>query len=337
MPDALSKTVPIWIAVLNRLLFPDQQDSHDPQTPTQVISRSEHAQIDGLLSSFVANVSSLELDVDSLRAALRGKPMKPVWVTPNHSPIMVPTRGSVWNLVVLCTASNETSASQHTLAGYVQGAADDSEAWAHGLFPTLFWEHNNLLLSAAEDDLPEVIKMLISNCADESAVDRAITPIKSATGIWIGTNAAAEIAYTDFDVLVSCSRKPSELLARNLEGRYLHFACTTGKVGSRQLRAQLPKLQILKKLFFQKMRILVACPTGKDLSVGVALATICLFCKDDGSLCLSYCQPRLDKQIIRQRLSWITISMPEASPSRATLQSVNDFVLGHQWADQAAK
>jgi tRNA A64-2'-O-ribosylphosphate transferase len=40
-------------------------------------------------------------------------------------------------------------------------------------------------------------------------------------------------------------------------------------------------------------------------------------------------QPELymDKQFIRQRLAWIITSKPDANPSRATLQSVNAFLL----------
>ncbi len=42
MPDALSKTVPIWCAVMNRLLL--KEDALDPGlfTPQAFISRSEH-------------------------------------------------------------------------------------------------------------------------------------------------------------------------------------------------------------------------------------------------------------------------------------------------------
>lgn len=53
MPDALSKTVPIWCAVMNRLLFPEMPESHLLQTPSCVVGRSEHAQIEAELGSFV--------------------------------------------------------------------------------------------------------------------------------------------------------------------------------------------------------------------------------------------------------------------------------------------
>lgn len=56
MPDALSKTIPIWCAVINRLLFEDMHESHKLSTPKDVVGASEHAQIETLLQEFVDNV-----------------------------------------------------------------------------------------------------------------------------------------------------------------------------------------------------------------------------------------------------------------------------------------
>ena len=53
MPDALSKTVPIWCAVLNRVLFPDDAITHQLHLPPQCVSASERAQIESRLDSFV--------------------------------------------------------------------------------------------------------------------------------------------------------------------------------------------------------------------------------------------------------------------------------------------
>ena len=53
MPDALSKTVPIWCAVLNRLLFKDDWEMQNLQTPQWAVGASEHAQIEERLDEFV--------------------------------------------------------------------------------------------------------------------------------------------------------------------------------------------------------------------------------------------------------------------------------------------
>lgn len=53
MPDALSKTVPIWCAVMNRVLFPEMRDAHTLHTPPRVVGASEHAQIEERIDGFV--------------------------------------------------------------------------------------------------------------------------------------------------------------------------------------------------------------------------------------------------------------------------------------------
>ena len=56
MSDALSKTIPIWCAVINRLLFREMPASHKLLAPKEVLGASEHAQIEALLDGFVDNV-----------------------------------------------------------------------------------------------------------------------------------------------------------------------------------------------------------------------------------------------------------------------------------------
>ena len=56
MPDALSKTIPIWCAVINRLLFREVPESHRLLTPKAVVGASEHAQIEALLDGLINNV-----------------------------------------------------------------------------------------------------------------------------------------------------------------------------------------------------------------------------------------------------------------------------------------
>ena len=56
MPDALSKTIPIWIAVINRLLFPDTPEEHCLRTSTEIVGPSEHSQIEAKLDGLVGDV-----------------------------------------------------------------------------------------------------------------------------------------------------------------------------------------------------------------------------------------------------------------------------------------
>lgn len=54
MPDALSKTIPIWCAVMNRLLFGDKDQAIRLHTPTTVVAPSEQSQIESRLDEFVS-------------------------------------------------------------------------------------------------------------------------------------------------------------------------------------------------------------------------------------------------------------------------------------------
>ena len=328
MPDALSKTVPIWIAVLNRLLFPEDLEAAELRTPEDVVSRSEHARIQDRLGDFVLEAESLQLDKRSLGGAIGGRPLQPVWVTPVTAlPASIPER-SDRNIVVLCTASGRTS-SERSVSDYVQGAADDSESWAFGLEAEMFWRHNEQLLAASEDDLPELIQSLLAR-SNSPAEARKPVLIKPTTNIWISNNAAAALDHTDFDFIVSCSERPIEALVQRMKSRYLHLSCTTGKVGSRQLRTELQKLQPRLNDLPPSSRILVSCYSGRDLAIGAALTLICLCCAKDRAMrsADSNSATRLNKATIKHRLSWIMVSMPDATPSRATLQSVNAFLLG---------
>ena len=62
MPDALSKTVPFWCCVINQAVFGEK---HELFTPPQVVSESEHAQMERRIDSFVQQflVSVLTPDI----------------------------------------------------------------------------------------------------------------------------------------------------------------------------------------------------------------------------------------------------------------------------------
>ncbi|TKA78043.1 hypothetical protein B0A55_02133 [Friedmanniomyces simplex] len=308
MPDALSKTVPIWIAVLNRLLFPQESGYHVLHTPSDVVSPSEHSQIEARIPAFVESLRELSIDANRLWSTLV-KPMRPVWITP---------------------ASNRMSEGSHNVSNYVQGAADDSESWALGLGPDTFWANTDLLMTTPESELPPLIEGIVSETSEITSM-RPPTLIKPSNSIWVANNAGAEMMYAGFDVVICCSVSASTVLAKALNDRYIHLASSTGKNGSRQLRTELPKLQILPTMLFPDSKILVTCETGRDLAVGVALAILCSLYGSDSTLRLQSTGERpghMSKTLIKHRLSWIMVSMPDAAPSRATLQSVNAYLMG---------
>lgn len=56
MPDALSKTVPIWCAVINRALFPSDTAYHPVQFPPNFLGASEESQIEHRIDDFVKSL-----------------------------------------------------------------------------------------------------------------------------------------------------------------------------------------------------------------------------------------------------------------------------------------
>ena len=59
MPDALAKTIPIWAVVVNRLLFPNRTGHHRLHTSPDIVSRSEHSQIEAKLDAFLQHAQVL--------------------------------------------------------------------------------------------------------------------------------------------------------------------------------------------------------------------------------------------------------------------------------------
>lgn len=252
MSDAMSKTVPIWACVWNRVLFPDHQSGQhlELQTPGDVVSKSEHAQIESRVQGWVEDLKRLGIDLDGLRKKLNGRPMRVSWQRPGDE---MPTEDD-WsesndaNLIVLCTASNQTSNDTSATSDYVQGAADDPESWSLGLDATMFWKHRKELIAASEDELPQLIGEIVANARQnvDTVVPRAIKPTSN---LYVGTNAATATTSGDFDFIISCTTKPDEALLKAMRDRYINLRLPEGKIGSRILRTELLKLEtILPKI-----------------------------------------------------------------------------------------
>ncbi|MCJ1282966.1 hypothetical protein MMC26_002293 [Xylographa opegraphella] len=341
MPDALSKTVPVWCAVMNRLLFPENTESHVLRTPPSVVGRSEHSQIEARLDGFLENLKGLKLDVGGLRAKLQ-KPLRVGWITqaspqalPSSDPLCDPT----YHPVLCCTASRHEASSGTWTDGYIQGAGDDSEGWSTGLTPTAFWQNLSPLLSASQEE-GDILELLTISNAKESMLSSvsqptAIYPGNSKWPLFIGRlEVLQSSASIDMDGIITCDQDMIQVLpvATNIGGRppLLHLGSHTGKLGSRTLRDQLPRLKpFIKQIASQTQhpRLLFACSTGRDLSVGVALTVLCIYFNDDGMFVSATSPEPITKDIVRRRLSWIVASKHDANPARATLQSVNAFLM----------
>lgn len=333
MPDALSKTVPIWCCVLNRALF---EGVHQLHTAPQAVSESEHAQIERRIDGFVREFLDIcKPDVEVLRNKIR-RPMRPIWVTQTSSIPEAPPTFTDFHPIVLCTASRRVNGAEGSEGGYIQGAADDHEAWSQGLTPVLFWNHRDQLLNTNEDDLPGLIKKLLE---EETASDAAPILVKPTSSLYIST--FQNLNTSPFDVVISCGPGPLQIPKSGPRPRYLHLQCQTGKLGSRDLRTQLKRLPILEAWLppnpsTTNKKILICDTTGKDLAVGTALAILCMYADPSGTLTfLPHTCAKIDKKTIKQRLAWLTTTHPTLNPPRATLQSVNAWLMPNP-SDSAA-
>jgi tRNA A64-2'-O-ribosylphosphate transferase len=334
MPDALSKTIPIWCSVINRFLFPDQNDFQQFYTPPQVVSESEHAQIAALLPRFLVALQALEISAQIYKSHI-SKPLRPIWITPDSQ--LTPTKEvfAEFHPIICCTVSRRVTGGELSEGGYIQGAGDDTENWAYGLTPAVFWANNGAMLSTPEPELPDLIVSLVQHAVDSPDICGELARcIKPTSCLFVSTLSAAEDLQTSTNtfkiLLLPNATKESAWVTSSTK---LDVGLGSHKLGSRNLRAALPVIiDFARKVILsgnpEDRHVLIACESGKDLSIGVALALLCLFFDADGNP-LNEDSPtaQVDKAFIRRRLGWISTCMPDAHPSRATLRSVNSYLM----------
>ena len=358
MPDALSKTIPTWCAVLNCALFPDDPASHTLHVPPSAVSASEASQIETRLPEFVDSFRALAIDVAPLREKLK-KPLRPVWITQedylslpdddddddddpkSRLGLITEEITSTFHPVVCCTSSRRvvgTGAEIGEAGGYIQGAGDDTENWALGLTAPVFWRHKDRLLATPEGELPELIGELIK--ADEEEKKRSAEAAevrRVAPGVYVGTLAAAgQLAMKGGACVVTLVPRVTEKETWVKSPAWLEVGLGKTKVASRMLRDALPQICEFVSRYLGKpraggeegeKRVVVLCESGKDLSVGVALAVYSWCFDAAGNVRPDGERESFNKTAIRVKLGQIVTAVPDANPSRATLQSVNSYLM----------
>ncbi|GAC96235.1 tRNA a64-2'-O-ribosylphosphate transferase [Pseudozyma hubeiensis SY62] len=177
MPDALSKTIPIWCAVLNqasrrRFGCPREcEEGFQLGTPKWMIPPTEHDQIRARIDDFVESLLDSDLEVPKL-----DRPLRPVFVTPQTElDTLQGSDRSGCTPIVLVSASRFVSDSADIETGttkgseragrdfvYVQGAGDDHENWARGLTPDVFWKHQAQLLQCEKAQLEALVDSIVA-------------------------------------------------------------------------------------------------------------------------------------------------------------------------------
>lgn len=185
--------------------------------------------------------------------------------------------------------------------GYIQGAGDDSEGWSHGLSAAVFWQHRQELLAASEEETPGLISHYMT-LDQENAATQDVAVRIGTTNVYVGTSEHLA-QQTSYDAMLICkdsTKRTSEMEERlELRPLILYLKCGQGKLGSRALRTQLPKIvPFLTALPATSPRILCTCPTGRDLAIGVALAVLCLFYDENSESIQLYHKNSLSRSAI---------------------------------------
>ncbi|KAF9073544.1 initiator tRNA phosphoribosyl transferase [Rhodocollybia butyracea] len=341
MPDALSKTVPIWCAVVNRALLlrhpqtPREDWDISLHTPPGTVSSQEHSQIVPLLDEWAKALNESSYVLPNLTL-----PLRPIWITPSSSSFPKFSANKRIFLPIICV-----SASQQVKEGfdrrtggfvYIQGSGDDHELWGMGLTPDIFWRNRERLLSADRSDLETVVASCVAASSQQENVARCPSAIGRVRGRLMVCSTSelivdpqgklsvmAKEGLDDVALLViSCKEECSKECD-------LHIATLAGKKGQVHfLQVVLPRsMSFIRKHLCMGMRVCIGCDTGKDMSVGVAIAALQRFFDDEGNFAETDSDIMADKQSIRMRLEWIISERPEANPSRNTLKRVNEFLL----------
>ncbi|KAJ7725650.1 initiator tRNA phosphoribosyl transferase [Mycena maculata] len=326
IPDALSKTVPIWCAVVNRAvlqLFPDKTGwDTNLYTPPGAVSSQEHDQIEQRLDAWAVALANSSYDLPNLRL-----PLRPMWITPASSSFPVHTRTFV---PILCLSASkqvqdgvERRSSGFT---YIQGSGDDHELWGMGLTPDMFWTHRGAILNASRAQLPTLVASIVA-AQSVVHVGRPATPIEKIHGrVLVCANSDLPSGWDPNIGYVVVGAGPlSQLGGTTLP--ILRIETWEGKKGQIQfLQDVLPRsTDFIRSLLLAGRRVCVSCDTGTDMSVGIALVALQKFFDDSGDVVERV--ENVNKHSIRIRLEWIITSRPEANPSRTTLKRVNEFLL----------
>lgn len=224
----------------------------------------------------------------SLRGNLK-KPLRPVWITQQEPFPALPKNGR-YQHIICCTASRRIDGAEMSEGGYIQGAGDDSEGWSHGLTPVMFWQSKEQLMTTSEEELPEMIQQLIAK-EQANKVGVSTVVVRPTNLVHLGVLNANKNLGNGFSCRIICGIPRLEIETSKMEEeehatRTLYLDCGSGKLGSRALRTELQRLQPFMKSALSKEgqpTILLACSTGRDLSVGVALAVLSLYFADDGT------------------------------------------------------
>ncbi|BGP36497.1 tRNA A64-2'-O-ribosylphosphate transferase [Rhodotorula kratochvilovae] len=353
-PDALSKTVPLWCATLNRarvLLLPPAPENSSVwaaeweeqgrlYTSPQAVGRSEHAQIEVKIEGWAKDLASSAYDLAALKALDR--PLRPFFVSPSSTLSDSPAAAFTSCYPVVCASASKLAEEADGLERalgftYVQGSGDDHEAWSKGLTPPVFWEHADEILSASRKDIDEVIARIhaasladLSSLSISSGAPSAVEIRSTGLSLRFAISPDEPVPEGTTAITVGASKAPAGASPT-------HLVAKPGKAGYNTFFAPAfldPALALAREKLCAGEKLLVQVQRGEaqseanDLGVALVLLLLARLYTDEAVLLdASAPPPPVSKDLIRTRLQWVLEVFPTVNPSRAVLNRVNEFAM----------
>lgn len=301
LPDSLSRTIPIWCAVLNRMAVRYRRDlglpdsTHwdvDLHTPGTVISQEEHDTLSHRIEEHCHVLYNCRAIVDPLWfVTTLQKPLRPTWIMslqPNEN-----IEESVFHIVCVNCSEYHPNRCWKERFWYTPGAADDHESWGRQLIPKLFWENVTTILDPTHDDdaVDATMDRIVTanSIQHDIAEDSELHPmgdydaIGQQTGLYIGTRRAGRPprCWDLFDAILNVTNMEYPDIYPVPDGHvYLQLPVKEGKRDKIELEKWLPVGIVFCINQLQNQRkVLIHCAQGKDRSIAVAMAVILCCCE----------------------------------------------------------
>ncbi|GMM32218.1 tRNA A64-2'-O-ribosylphosphate transferase [Martiniozyma asiatica (nom. inval.)] len=365
-PDSLSKTIPIWCSVLNKL----NNDNVPWQLncPMPTVSKYERERILDLLPDMLDNVKKVRLEIN-----VHGF-FKPLFVCPLVSGDQLNDEGTiksdsqeydntyfpipntfsnfpmlasyVTNLVeagtipVICAMSSKKVSDGWDKSrgfSYVQGAGDDHELWSRGLTPSIFWQNQNVF------SVKELLKL------DDEQVDRLVDKIVN--GSTVGNN-LSEFYLEKYHVVDGLEwgeiKSNSVVNCKDISQKYDFILLMDGTI---ELKNKTPEITNIvqvplqsgskksAKLFRSKIPQImstlspIVANKGRLLvlcnngqDLSICVILACLSLHYTKDWEFTTSRPTITKTTIRQHMIKL-LTIKSVNPQRATLNSLNSYLM----------
>lgn len=343
IPDSFSKTVPIWISIINKFMSPDSSFADLLTTPEETVSEYEHNRILGLLPEFYQNLDKFsDLVKDKIltdnEATGGRKKFKPFWIYPGCSEYPSFDGSEDFLPIILVSASEQSQDGENKMYGYtyVQGAGDDHELWSRGLSPHMLWSNYEKANGFIHLDCQQVDNIVDSIVAEEDQNSKDLT-ISEAGKFWrtedivkvtdtlyfgkIGRklvlNASGIDVHFEFErIIVLDSSFVYKTDSEEIQKVFTFNLDSGSKKSSKLLRKTLPS--IMKVLTNVSGKVLIVCNTGEDLSVAVVICYLNYLAGND--------KRTITKETIRRDLIRL-MELRKVNPQRTTLNAVNAYLM----------